>query len=404
MTGARGVPEVPGARGVPEVPGARGVPEVPGARGVPEVTERWRLLSGEEVGAAEGLALDEALMAGYGREDRPPTLRLYTYRGAALIGRYQHLEAEVDLEAARRTGTDVNRRPTGGGAIVMGEGQLGVAVVTRAPGAAHPRQLLARYASGIQAGLAELGIEAGFRGKNDLEVGGRKIAGLGLYLDGRGGLLFHASVLADLDVGFMLEVLRIPAAKLGDKALAAVEERVTTVSRETGEPWTGLALAEVVATGFAKALVLDLEEGQPDALEAGRAARLVVEKYGRSAWWADRSPQEDATSSSVLKTPEGLVRCYLALHGPTIKSALFAGDFNAVPAPLARFEAALRWARLEESEVHRLAAAACPQGTGLGVPVDDLVRVVLDAGARARRRSAAAPVRPEGSCYFPETT
>jgi lipoate---protein ligase len=358
--------------------------------------QRWRLLSGDGVGAAEGLALDEALMAG------PPTLRLYTYRRAALVGRYQHLEAEVDLDACRRTDTDWNRRPTGGGAIVMGEGQLGVAVTGPVPGPAHPRELLARYATGIQAGLAELGVEAGFRGKNDLEVGGRKIAGLGLYLDGHGGLLFHASVLADLDIAFMLDVLRIPAAKLGDKAMAAVEERVTTVSRETGEWWTGGSLAEVVATGFAKALTLDLEPAVPDASEKEAAVTLEQTRYGTDAWRLERTPQPDANATSLLKTPEGLLRCYLALHGTTIKSVLFAGDFNEIPEPLVRLESALRWARLERGALHRLAVRTCPQGAVLGVPVASIVDSLLEAGDRARLR--ADPVRPEGSCYFPEVS
>ena len=75
-----------------------------------------------------------------------------------------------------------------------------------------------------------------FHGKNDLEVDGRKIAGLGLYVDPAGAMLFHASILADLDVEFMLEVLQIPAAKLADRAVAAVAERLTTVSAETGQP------------------------------------------------------------------------------------------------------------------------------------------------------------------------
>jgi lipoate---protein ligase len=368
--------------------------------------ERWRQLSADGVEAAAGLAVDEALLTAYARHRHPavpPTLRLYTYRShCALVGRYQHLEAEVDLDACRRTGTGFSRRPTGGGAIVMGEGQLGVAVATRAPGNEHPRQLLGRYAEGIVAGLAKLGIEATFAGKNDVTSSGRKIAGLGLYLDPRGGLLFHASVLADLDVAFMLSVLRIPAAKLGDKGIALVEERITTVTRETGEEWTGPALRDVVATGFAKALGLDLGPGTTTPEEEAEGARLAAERYSADAWRFQQTPQPDATATSVLKTPEGLVRCYLALCGPTIKSALFAGDFNAVPEPLARFEASLRWARLEEATLERLAATTCPDGTGLGVPPSALVRAVLEAGERAV--TPAAPVRPSGSCYFPEVS
>jgi lipoate-protein ligase A len=368
------------------------------------VNEHWRLLTHDGVGAAAGLALDEAMLAGYSRAADPgwaPTLRLYTYRShCALVGRYQHLDAEVDLDACRRTGTGYSRRPTGGGAIVMGAGQLGVAVATRAPADRNPRELLALYAEGIVAGLAELGIEATFAGKNDLSVARRKIAGLGLYLDPSGGLLFHSSILADLDIPFMLEVLNIPAAKLGDKAVAAVGDRITTVSRETGRPLGGADIREVIATGFAKALGVHLEPGSTTPAEEDRAATLERERYASEAWCFEHSPQPDATATSVFKTPEGLVRCYLALHGPTIKSALFAGDFNAVPEPLARFEASLRWARLEEATLERLAATSCPDGTGLGVPASELVKAVLAAGERAV--APAAPVRPSGSCYFPE--
>jgi len=373
------------------------------------VTAPWRLLTHDGVEAAAGLALDEAMLAGYARDGDPgwpPTLRLYTYRShCALVGRYQHLDAEVDVEACRRTGTGFSRRPTGGGAIVMGDGQLGVAVATRAPAGQNPRALLARYAEGIVAGLAELGIEATFAGKNDLSVDGRKIAGLGLYLDPGGGLLFHSSVLADLDIAFMLQVLNIPAAKLGDKAVAAVAERITTVSRETGRRVGGADIRAVIATGFAKALGIGLEPGTATPAEEARAAVLQIERYGNEQWCFEHSPQPDATATSMFKTPEGLVRCYLALHGSTIKSALFAGDFNAVPEPLARFEASLRWARLEEASLEKLAATACPDGTGLGVPPSELVRAVLAAGERATQHSgtaAAAPVRPSGSCYFPE--
>ncbi|HET6953038.1 MAG TPA: biotin/lipoate A/B protein ligase family protein [Acidimicrobiales bacterium] len=364
---------------------------------------RWRLLAHDRVLADEGLALDEGLMAGYhrGAPDRPPTLRLYTYADhAALVGRFQHLDAEVDLDACRRTGTGVNRRPTGGGAIVMGAGQLGVALITRAPAAQRPKELLERYATGIQLGLAELGIDTNFRGKNDLEAGGRKIAGLGLYLDGNGGFLFHSSVLADLDVGFMLEVLRIPAAKLGDKAAAAVGERVTTVTGETGDAWDGAALRHVIATGFAKALEIELEVAEVDPAEAAAAEALLARKYRTTEWLAQRTPHPDATGTALLKTPSGLVRLYLALNGATIKSALFTGDFNELPPALARFEEALRWKSLDAADVARAARAARIDDE-LGLSTDELVAVVLDAGDRAAGRQVAAPTRL-GSCYFPE--
>ncbi len=365
----------------------------------------WRVLTDDGAGAGEGLALDEALMAGYGREapPRPPTLRLYTYADhAALVGRYQHLEAEVDLEACRSLGIGVNRRPTGGGAIIMGRSQLGVAVVTRAPAAERPRELLERYSRAIIAGLGRLGLTAGFRGKNDLEVGGRKIAGLGLYLDGAGGLLFHASILAGLDIEKMLAVLRVPAAKLGDKAVALVSERVTTVSRETGHDLDGPLLREVISQGFAEAVGVDLEPAAPDEEEARLADHLFATKYTTDEWLFQRSPQPDATSTAVFKTPAGLVRLYLSMHGDVIKSVLFTGDLNDLPAGLVRLEAALCWKRLDEHSLSSVVAAALDDETvASGIEPEALVEALLEAGGRAATRDLAAPNRL-GSCYFPE--
>ncbi len=230
---------------------------------------------------------------------------------------------------------------------------------------------------------------------------GRKIAGLGLYLDGEGGLLFHASVLADLDVPFMLDVLDIPAAKLGERAVAAVHQRVTTVTRETAGAWTGASLREVIAAGFSDALGLTLEPSRPSDEERRRADQLVADKYTSDAWLFHRSPHPDATATALLKTPAGLVRLYLALSGDVVKSALFAGDFNEIPAPLAAFEAGLKWQRLDAATLTGLAAASCPDGTGLDVPASAIVDLVLEAGERALTRDRAVPAR-DGSCYFPE--
>lgn len=394
----------------------------------------WRYLSADHVGAADGLAVDEAVTLGYTRDGhrRPPTLRLYTYRShCALVGRYQHLDAEVRLDACRALGVDVNRRPTGGGAIVMGEGQLGVAISTFAPAERRPRQLLEEFSAGIVAGLARAGITAEFRGKNDLAVDGRKIAGLGLYLDGSGGLLFHASVLADLDVELMLAVLDIPAAKLGERAALAVNERVTTISRETGRPWDGARLRPVVAEGIAAELGVELVPGELDPAERHRADQLVASRYGTAEWAREYSPRTDATATATLRLGAGTARVYLASHDRTVKSLLFTGDFNSVPAPLVAIEEQLRWKRLEAAVVEEV-VTRCLAGHPEVAEPTAVTAAILAAAERAGQgpgagggagggaaaesagdRDPAGDAEPDGeqplsapervgSCYFPE--
>jgi len=364
----------------------------------------WRLMTADGVDARDGLAMDEALMLHHGRSESasPPILRLYTYRDhAALCGRYQHLEAEIDLAACRAGGTTFNRRPTGGGAIVMGSGQLGVAVLTRSPASKSPKALLIELSKGIVTALASVGIGADFGGKNDLKVNGRKIAGLGLYVDAEGGLLFHASILADLDIPFMLEALNIPASKLGDQAVTAVESRVTTVTRETGRLWTGADFRPIVREGFRATLGIDFVEDEPSDDEMARAHELVASKYSQDEWIHARSPQADATATSMIRTPHGTVRVYLALQGDTIKSVLVTGDVNTIPEQIKDFESRLKWARLSGESVARASDAAFPTGTGLDVDPHVLVDAVLEAGSRATRREIVAPHRL-GSCYFPD--
>ena len=116
----------------------------------------------------------------------------------------------------------------------MGSGQLGVAYVDRAPSRQRPREAIKSFSEAIVNSLALLDVPASFQGKNDVEVRGRKIAGLGVHVDGEGAMILHASILADLDISQMLRLLRIPAAKLGRHGAAAVADRLTTVTEQTG--------------------------------------------------------------------------------------------------------------------------------------------------------------------------
>lgn len=366
----------------------------------------WGLINHRDVGAAEGLAMDEALMLGHGRTGRSvhdATLRLYTYRPhCALVGRFQSVADEVDLEVAGDLGIDVARRPTGGGAIIMGAGQLGVAVTTRAPADCSPRDVLARYAHGVQRGLARIGIAATFAGKNDLQVDGRKIAGLGLHVDADGALLFHASVLADLDIPLMLRVLRIPGAKLSDKGVERVQERVTTIAREVGHAVDIDELAFEMSAAFSNALDADLQLTEPTGPQRRLAARLQRDRYASDLWTHQRSPRRDANGTELLKTPEGLVRVYVSTHASTVKSVLVTGDFNVVPDGVKALEATLRWTPATREQVVEATTSAVGAGV-LGVAPQTLADAVWRATERALEHAAGAhPVRPSGSCYFPD--
>ncbi|OGK79932.1 MAG: hypothetical protein A2X52_02695 [Candidatus Rokubacteria bacterium GWC2_70_16] len=356
----------------------------------------WRYIADDGVGAAVGLAADEVVTRRQGRGQSPPTLRLYTYRShCALVGRFQRLGSELRLDECRRAGVQVNRRPTGGGAIIMGADQLGIAIMAPAPAGERSydraRELFARFSSGLTAALGALGIAAEYRRKNDVEVGRKKIAGLGIYFDPAGGMLFHASLLVDLDVAFMLSVLRTPFEKISDKEIATVGERMTTIRRELGREVTTAEVRELVRVAYARTLGLELEPGPFSSEECLEIAALARERYETEKWLGREPATPDAMGSATVKTEGGLLTAHLTLAGEVIKAIYLTGDFFTDDAILAGMERALRWHPVgAEAVTETLEALREREALALpGVPSEAVARAVELAADAARRHELA---------------
>ena len=353
----------------------------------------WRRISEDGVGAARGLATDEVLAQRAGSGASPGTLRLYSYRPhAALVGRFQDVECELDLETCRAEGIELGRRPTGGGAILMGPDQLGVALAVRAREGelglrGRARELMARFSTGLVRGLARLGIEASFRGKNDLAVDGRKIAGLGIWRGPSGGLLFHASLLVDLDVALMARVLRLPFDVVRAGELEVLERRFSTVRGRLGRDVALDDVRDAVEEGFAQAFDVAVEPGELDAAERAAVDALVREKYATPGWIHQRTEVVDSAGGATVATPGGTLDVRVALAGRTIKAVHVRGDFFEDEVALADLEARLRWHSAEPAAVARTVRAWTARHATGTLPaeamLDGFAAAVADAAPEA---------------------
>lgn len=125
--------------------------------------ERWRHVNSGPLTGAENMALDAAMLEAHAAGEVPPTLRVYAWRPAAVsLGRFQRVEGNLDLDACRRLGVDVVRRPTGGRAILHTSEEVTFSVVVSEK-RLQARGVMACYrrlAEGIVAGLRSLGLDA----------------------------------------------------------------------------------------------------------------------------------------------------------------------------------------------------------------------------------------------------
>ena len=369
----------------------------------------WRYIKNDNVTASAGLAADEVLVNCSGAGTSLPTLRLYTYQPCALVGRFQTIENELNLNYCIENKIPVNRRPTGGGAIIMGQDQLGVALVI--PGKsdetyAHVRERMAQFSQGIISGLATLGIEVEFRRKNDLEVNGKKIAGLGLHKTATNGLLFHASLLVDLDVPFMLNVLKTPFEKISDKEISTVSERTTTVRREIE---TNLIINEVrtiILNGYRNAFQVDIQKGDFTKSELEEIHQLEKNKYCDNDWIFQTTDVLDATGKDVVKTPGGLLDVRIVLAGKMIKSAYIGGDFFTSEHAIADLEQSLRWHSSNENSVSETLSKIYERWSEdlKNLPVDFLIKAIISAIQKAAGTARKASADPYGCFVTPGGT
>ncbi len=233
--------------------------------------ERIRLLKTGHRDGAWNMGVDEALM----KTCTEPVLRLYGWNPPTVsIGYFQGLEEEVDLHACNRHGVDVVRRITGGGAVFH-DAELTYSFVTRD----FRENIIDSYqdvCAGILSGLKTIGVDGQFVPLNDLVVGGKKFSGNAQTRKG-GVLLQHGTILLNVDVDKMFELLKVPSEKMRDKIVQNVKERVTGIGRTFDR--TADALEAGFAGHFGAALVpMELSD------EQARLAEAFAERYRSDAW------------------------------------------------------------------------------------------------------------------------
>lgn len=368
----------------------------------------FRYIQEKDTTASYGLAADEYLMQYHQKENiYAATLRLYNYQDyAVLAGRFQDINAEIDIEACKQNGFEYGRRLTGGGAILMGSGQLGICFATSSNAFVweNIRELYHKFSEPVIAALSKLGIEAKFRSKNDLEVNGKKIAGLGVHVDADGAIQFHTSLLIDLDVEQMLKVLKIPIQKYSDKRkISSVEQRITTISRELGRNISRSEVIDHLKISFEEAFdtIFTTVDFSPE--EKTKITVLERERYLSEDWIFQRSPQSDMTGMSLKKTPAGLLRTYIGLKGETIKSVLITGDFFEQAELFSNIESALKWSSMDKEnislQVKKVFELEVFEPFKFGLSPEMIVDSIWLA---AQRAMAADRYTYKGSCYYPK--
>ena len=348
------------------------------------MTHHWRLFKNTEgpVSTAKGLALDDTLPQSVENNHSPPILHLYTFVPSAIVGKYQDIEAALKLDRCEDLGIEYNRRSTGGGTVIMGPKVISLALGINVdhpglkPGVGGVFESLSRV---LIRALKKLGIQAYFQPKNDLEVSGKKIAGLSAASDEGKRLLFHTSLLVDFDLELMTQIMNTPLIKIRDKGYNCFSQRMTTVRQELGTHVPVETVMDHIRDAFEEEFGIRFREDIPDEWERLSIRRYIEERYTAKEWIFSHKHPRSRMGIGQLMTRGGLLEVYLSLSGGSIENVLITGDFFSTTEDLHRLENALKWTSARPERIERNLASVWREDMIYGLDVPSLVQAILMA-------------------------
>jgi len=231
------------------------------------------------------MGLDQAILEAVAAGTAAPTLRLYGWQPAAIsIGYFQGMEEEVDTAACAHHGVDLVRRITGGGAVFH-QAELTYSIVLPESHPLANRSIMASYerlCGAVIAGLKLLDLDARFAPINDIVVGAKKVSG-NAQTRKLGCLLQHGTILLDVDVDLMFELLRVPSEKAKGKLIADVKERVSGLRQLLNREVSFSEVQAAMEAGFSATLDLAYG-GEITEAEEARAQELAQERFSDHGW------------------------------------------------------------------------------------------------------------------------
>ena len=244
----------------------------------------WNLIHGEAYPPVVQMALDQVLSEEVGAGRRGPTLRIWEWnQPGVVLGSFQSVKNEVDLENAEKYGFQVVRRVSGGGAMFMEAGSVITYSIYAPIDLVQGMTFADSYAyldEWVIVALKSLGIDASYMPLNDITSPTGKIGGAAQKRLGSGAVLHHVTMSYDMDGDRMVEVLRIGREKMSDKGTKSANKRVDPLKSQTG-----LSRAEIIERmeqTFTKLYGSVPSDVTPE--ELARALQLVDEKFGTDEW------------------------------------------------------------------------------------------------------------------------
>ncbi|WP_025755139.1 lipoate--protein ligase [Mycoplasmopsis cricetuli] len=277
-----------------------------------------KLFLSKETSPYFNLSLEELIAtdSNFANED---VVFLYQHDNAVIIGKNQNAYEEIKRDYIKENKIELSRRISGGGAVYHDLGNVNFSFITNYN---KDKTSYQRFLAPIIGYLNSLGLNAEFKGRNDLLCNGAKISGNAQFIKGK-RIVSHGTLLFDVDLTKLVNALNPSKLKIQSKGIQSVRQRVTNIAKElnyslTVEEFISGLVKYFVEHHGAKYEEIDTRKYQPelDKLISYRASEQWI--YGTNPIF---------NVQNVIKYPNGILKVKLNIEHNKIKEIAFEGDF-----------------------------------------------------------------------------
>lgn len=272
-------------------------------------------------------------------------LLFYINSPSIIIGKHQNTIEEINTEYVKDHGIKVVRRLSGGGAVYHDLGNLNFSFITKDDGQSFHN--FRKFTEPVVQALKHLGVDAELTGRNDLQIGERKISGNAQFST-RGRMFSHGTLMFNLNLEHVQASLNVNPEKFKSKSTKSVRSRVANIVEFLD--------TEMTVEQFRSELLRHIFGMEPHAVpqyvlteeDWVKIHEISKERYQNWDWNYGQSPESNVKHSK--KFPVGIIDARLNIKDGRVDDIKIYGDFFGV-GDVTDIEDALRGLRYEETEV-----------------------------------------------------